>query len=139
MLKAYTDASASGTKAVGVAIVLSDDTLIDYSMERFYNISSSYEGELKAVVMAIRMVDANFDEPQDVTIYSDCLAVIKAANKCIKQKTARFTFRCQNDWQKFMRYAKKHRVVVKYTEAHKLERTPNMVCDYSSRIICKVD
>ena len=139
MLKAYTDVSVIGSKAVGVALLMSENTLIDYSMEKFYGVEDSFEGELRALLMAARMVKDNFTEPQTVNVYVDCLAVVKIANKCLRQRTARYAYRYQSEWQKLLFYTKNHRFSVKYTESHLLERTPNAVCDLSSRIVCKLD
>lgn len=139
MLKAYTDVSVIGNNAVGVAILMSEDTLIDYAIEKLYGVEDSFDGELRALLMAARMVKDNFSEHQDVTVYVDCLAVVKTANKCLRQRTARYAFRCQSEWQKLLYYTKNHTFTVKYTESHLLERTPNAVCDLSSRIICKLD
>lgn len=134
---AYSDMSKCKTGIVGAAILIDEDMFVDYTLERMPGIDNTYQGELLAITLAMKLVNDNFDTPQRVVIYSDCLAVVKKGIECIRYHKVSNKWAFHEDWERFLKFCGNHSVKLRYVRAHKTTRSLNMICDYATRIIAK--
>lgn len=138
MLRAYTDTSRRDNTTAGVAILLSDDTFIDYSLIEFYKVSNSAKGELLAIILALRLVNNNYSTPQEVDIYSDCEDIVIKCNRCLKTKVVKRKWRFYNSWLELLDVAGEHTVRVHHTKGHQRGRSLNVLCDLGVHHIVSV-
>lgn len=137
MLTAYSDVSVCDGGVAGTAILVSDDMLIDYALERFYGVTNSGRGELLALLLAVRLVDSNFDTPQNVTIYCDCESVVNKYKTCSRTGHVPNRWAFKSDWYRLMEIARKHNITVAHVKAHENERSLNVVCDFAARRLAR--
>ena len=137
MLTAYSDASVCENGTAGTAILLQDDMFIDYALETFYGTSNSGRSKLLAVILAARLVDRNFDTPQEVVIYSDCLTLVNRSKKCLGKKYLPEWWAYKSDWRILMEIAEKHHITIEYVKSHQADRSYNMICDFAARRLAR--
>ena len=63
MLKAYCDCSMRDTQATAAAIIVTSKYFIDYALEPLPKTDTTYHGELQAVILAMELINKNFDTP----------------------------------------------------------------------------
>lgn len=134
MLQAYCDCSRKGNDAAVVAIVVTSKYFIDYECKPVYDTRTSEHGELLAVILAMELVNKNFDVPQKVKIISDCKAVVQHLRFHLKAKWVPRDRKYYDDWVHLMELCEGHNVSIEHTQAHRDIRSYNTVCDIAARL-----
>lgn len=135
MLKAYCDCSMRETQATAAAIIVTSKYFIDYMLKPLPQADTTYHGELQAVIMAMELINKNFDTPQKIKILSDCATVVHHMQYQLNKNRIPPDRKNYSDWVYLMSLCKNHTVYIEHVYAHADKRSYNMLCDVGARMI----
>lgn len=136
MLRAYCDCSKKGESIAITAIVVTGKTFIDYELRTLPDVKWTAHGELRAIQLAFELINKNFDTPQIVTVYSDCLSIVDQYSTTLEKNFEVPQNRAYySDWVKLVEMSREHSVKIRYVRGHEKARTYHTICDYAARAI----
>ncbi len=135
MLYLYSDCSRQPSGVSVTAIVLTSRTFIGYDARVLYDVRESVQGELRAVIMGMEMIDRDFDTPQVIKIHCDCSSIVDLLEITLREETIPRVRKYRDEWVKLYGLCKKHTVLVTHVSAHKTKRNCNVVCDLGARAL----
>lgn len=133
MLYAYCDCSMRNDRVTIAAIVVTKLTFIDYELRVLDDIKYSAQGELRAIMLAMELVNRNFDTPQRILLQSDCKSIVDQYAWSLKHNYVYRSRQYYGDWMVLMEQSKGHEILAKHIHGHEIERSYNVICDYGAR------
>lgn len=133
MVKVYSDCAKRFDSLVIVAMAVTNKMFIDYALEKPRDVRDSTHGEIRAAMLAMRLVNKNYTTPQVVTLTSDSTTVVDSLSQFLQDKKVPYNTSYREDWVELLKLCKRHRVTTQHVKAHQLGPSYNTLCDKSAR------